>query len=67
MADLTFRSDMDVDLIQSMGDDRMVVAAARVSTNPEVAEMARQANTAEEQAGLLNYLNSHRHGPPFEP
>ena len=64
--DLSLRSHMTVDLMQHMGNDSMVVAAARVSTNPEIAEMARTAHTAEEHAGLINYLMGHRHGTPFE-
>jgi thymidylate synthase (FAD) len=55
----TFRSDMVVELIQSMGDDASVVKAARVSTGGSTA-------TPEKDAGLINYLMRDRHGTPFE-
>jgi thymidylate synthase (FAD) len=59
------KSTIDVELIQSMGGDSMVVAAARVSTNgTDAAEMANL--PADDHAGLINYLMKHRHGTPFE-
>ena len=63
MSDPVFRSDMVVELVDHMGDDRRVVQAARVSTGsdlqiPEVA--------FETVAGLIRYLIKHRHGTPFE-
>jgi thymidylate synthase (FAD) len=54
---------MKVELVDSMGDDKRVVQAARVSTGsdlqiPEVA--------FETVRGLIKYLMKHRHGTPFE-
>jgi len=62
---MQFTSDIKVNLIQKMGGDHMVVAAAKVSTDGEAAEkMAYE--SAEGKAGLINYLMNHRHGTPFE-
>lgn len=72
---MLFKSDIDVELIQSMGGDEMVVAAAKVSTDgPEAQSFAdgtaRNADgepwTEKDSAGLINYLMKHRHGTPFE-
>jgi len=52
--------------IQSMGGDAMVVAAAKVSTTGEEALAFASADQAEANAGLINFLMSHRHGTPFE-
>lgn len=61
MKELVFKSTIDVELVQSMGGDSMVVAAARVSTNgTDAAAMADL--PADEHAGLINYLMKHRHG-----
>lgn len=59
------QSEITVRLVQSMGGDHMVVAAARVSTNGEAAEELASL-PADEQSGLINYLVKHRHGTPFE-
>lgn len=56
---LVFRSDVTVELVQSMGDDSMVVKSARVSTGASN-------TTPEKDAGLINYLMRDRHGTPFE-
>ncbi len=56
---VTYRSDMTVELVQSMGDDAAVVKAARVSTGAST-------STPEKDAGLINYLMRDRHGTPFE-
>ncbi|HEU5187516.1 MAG TPA: FAD-dependent thymidylate synthase, partial [Candidatus Saccharimonadales bacterium] len=60
-----FRSDMTVELMQSMGSDESVVAAARVST---AADHSKEALTqdAEQSKGLINFLLKNRHGTPFE-
>jgi thymidylate synthase (FAD) len=57
---ITFTSDITVELVDSMGDDRRVVAAARVSTggSPPAPE--------EDVSGLIRYLMKYRHGTPFE-
>jgi thymidylate synthase (FAD) len=58
-----FTSDITVKLIQSMGGDSMVVAAAKVSTG---GEEATRFVDEEANYGLINYLMKHRHGTPFE-
>lgn len=56
---MIFKSDIDVTLVQKMGGDNMMVAAAKVSTSGEEA-----LNFTDEEAnfGLINYLAQHRHG-----
>lgn len=62
---MEFKSTIDVNLIQSMGGDHMIVAAAKVSTTGTAAmELASQ--PAADSFGLINYLVKHRHGTPFE-
>lgn len=56
---IDFRSDMTVELIQSMGGDDSVALSARVSTGGGL-------TTPERDAGLINYLMRDRHGTPFE-
>ena len=55
---ITFRSDVTVELINSMASDDAVVMAARVSTGAEANE--------NRDKGLINYLMRDRHGSPFE-
>lgn len=55
-----FRSDVTVDLVDSMGSEENIVRAARVSTKGS-ASKGTKANT-----GLLNYLYRETHGTPFE-
>lgn len=50
-----------VELIQHVGSDLMVVAAARVSTGATV-----PAEMGEREVKLLKYLLKHHHGSPFE-
>jgi len=57
--EITFRSDMTVELIDSMGDDASVVKAARVSSGSI-------ADGSAGDIGLINYLMRDRHGSPFE-
>ena len=59
MMPISFRSDMTVKLVQSMGSDDSVVMSARVSTGAS-------SSTSEKDAGLINYLMRDRHGTPFE-
>lgn len=60
---MRFKYDVDVTLVQSMGSDSMIVAAAKVSTSGEeaLALVDKDANR-----GLIRYLMQHRHGTPFE-
>lgn len=56
---MEFKSTMDVELIDVMGSDDRIVAAARVSTlGAEAAD--------DEAPGLINFLMKNRHGTPFE-
>ena len=55
---MNFRSDMTVELVDSMGSDDSIVRAARVSSG--------SMSDAEKDKGLINYLMRDRHGSPFE-
>lgn len=75
MSEIQFKSTIDVQLVQSMGGDHMVVAAAKVCTSGCDA-MGYTDGTAKndkgepwsekDTTGLVNYLMNHRHGTPFE-
>lgn len=65
MKEIQYKSTVDVELIQSVGGDAMVIAAARVSTNGTDA-VAMADLPPEDNAGLINYLMKQRHGSPFE-
>lgn len=56
---MQYKEDIDVDLVQSVGSDGAIVAAARVST-------LGISSTPEDDEGLIRYLMRHRHGTPFE-
>lgn len=55
---IDYRSDMTVELIDSMGSDIAVVRAARVSSGSSSEPIRDE--------GLINYLMRDRHGSPFE-
>lgn len=60
---MQFTDQITVRLIQCMGGDSMVVAAAKVSTSgAEAAKLVDQGANY----GLIAYLMKHRHGTPFE-
>ena len=63
--DITFRSDMDVELVDSMGSDLSVAQAAWVSTQGAAVEDFAAGNT-ERAEGLIRFLMRGRHGTPFE-
>lgn len=63
--EITYLYDSTVRLVQKMGGDSMIVAAARVSTSGEEALKWVDA-PAEDNYGLINYLMKCRHGSPFE-
>lgn len=67
MADeqVTFRSDITVELVRASASDADVVFAARVSTVGEQSLDDVDAD-AERSRGLINYLMRERHGSPFE-
>ena len=60
---MQFKSDMDVQLMQHMGSDSAIVAAAKVSTK---GVDSREDFDNESGAGLINFLMKNRHGTPFE-
>jgi thymidylate synthase (FAD) len=57
--EIKYRTDVKVELVQSMASDEAVVKAARVSTKTDSVD-------ASKDAGLINYLMRDRHGSPFE-
>jgi len=63
--DLTFRSDITVELVRDSAKDADVVFAARVSTAGEQSLDAIDAD-ASGSKGLINFLMRERHGSPFE-
>ena len=63
---MQFKSDINVRLIQSMGGDHTIVAAAKVSTSGESCLKIADNQDVSEFTGLINYLMKHRHGTPFE-
>jgi thymidylate synthase (FAD) len=64
--DIILTDEITVKLINSMGGDSMVVAAAKVSTSGEEALKWAEVENETANAGLINYLMKHRHGTPFE-
>lgn len=58
---MEFTSEIKVELIQHVGSDAMVAAAARVSTGADLRKY-----TEAEDFGLIKYLMKNRHGSPFE-
>lgn len=61
MSEITFSSDLGVELIQQSGDDNLVAQTARVSTLNDLGDLPDG-----KAAGLINYLMKKRHGSPFE-
>ena len=63
MSDITFRSDMTVDLIDSMGNDDSVIRSAKVSTMTDttVDDMSQASKEK-----FIDFLVANRHGSPFE-
>lgn len=60
MTNVTFDSEMHVDLIDFMGGDQRVVQAAQVSTK------GADSVNSETKNGLINYLVKNRHASPTE-
>jgi thymidylate synthase (FAD) len=60
-----YKSTIDVRLIDKMGDDTRLAAAAWVSTSAEEG-LQRAINNPNDVSGVINYLIKHRHGTPFE-
>jgi thymidylate synthase (FAD) len=63
--EISFRSDVTVELVRASASDGDVVFAARVSTSGEQS-LEDVDGDAQRSAGLINYLMRDRHGSPFE-
>lgn len=59
MTEITFRSQMDVELVESWGTDEMIARAARVSTNSDLLDQGKI-------KGLIGYLVRNGHTSPLE-
>ena len=67
-AEITFRSDVTVELVRASAADSDVLFAARVSTQGEqtLESAASGQDATVRDRGLINYLMRDRHGSPFE-
>jgi thymidylate synthase (FAD) len=63
--EITFRSDVEVELVRSQASDADVLFAARVSTQGTESLAAVEADPSG-SGGLINFLMKNRHGSPFE-
>src|ERR1700751_823556 len=63
--EISFRSDVTVELIKHAASDSDVIWAARVSTKGEQS-LDDVSKEPERTAGLINFLMRDRHGTPFE-
>ncbi len=63
--EVTFRSDMTVELVKHAASDADVLWAARVSTKGEQSLAEVEADPGR-SAGLINVMMRDRHGTPFE-
>lgn len=57
----TFEVAPNVEVIQQIGDDDMIVMAARVSSGADQSRLSHKTKT-----GLIKFLVKNRHGSPFE-
>ena len=62
--EISFRSDVIVELVKHSASDADVIWAARVSTKGD--QSLEDVGTTDASAGLINYLMRDRHGSPFE-
>jgi thymidylate synthase (FAD) len=63
--EVTFRSDVSVELVRASAHDADVLFAARVSTQGEQS-LAQLDADPQRSKGLINFLMRDRHGSPFE-
>lgn len=63
MSDVTFTSDIAVELVRAHASDESVAWAARVST---LGDSSVDISDEKSNRGLINYLMRERHGSPFE-
>jgi thymidylate synthase (FAD) len=64
--EIQFKSDIDVELIQHMGSDLAIAAAARVYKPDAYKKYLEDGGSPKDAGGLINYMAKHRHGTPFE-
>lgn len=62
--EISFRSDVVVELVKHSASDADVIWAARVSTKGD--QSLEDVKNTDASAGLINYLMRDRHGSPFE-
>jgi thymidylate synthase (FAD) len=62
--EISFRSDVVVELVKHSASDADVIWAARVSTKGD--QSLEDVGNTDASAGLINYLMRDRHGSPFE-
>ncbi|MCX6405033.1 MAG: FAD-dependent thymidylate synthase [Actinobacteria bacterium] len=62
--EISFRSDVIVELVKHSASDADVIWAARVSTKGD--QSLEDVKSTDASAGLINYLMRDRHGSPFE-
>jgi len=69
MGQVTFSSDITVELVKHSASDDDIIFAAKVSTQGERSYFGSEgfsADSVERKAGLINWLVRDRHGSPFE-
>lgn len=62
--EITFKSDIPVELLDHMGGDASIAKSAWVSTGAD--KSMNVLNPSDTIKGVINYLMKHRHGTPFE-
>lgn len=65
-SEIILMDDVEVELIDYMGDDAAIVQAARVSTQGENEAAIPEWALSLPDAGLIGYLMREKHGSPFE-
>jgi thymidylate synthase (FAD) len=64
---IQFKSTIDIEYVQHMGDDETIAHAAWVSTRGNKDRNLQESQRKNQGVvGLINYLMKHRHGTPFE-
>jgi thymidylate synthase (FAD) len=63
MAEVVFKNDIGVELVQKIGGDEEILMAAKVATK---GLLAVEDATSTKIEGLIRYLMKQRHGTPFE-
>ena len=66
MSEVTFKSDVEVRLIDRLGSDDDIAAAAKVLDPEAHRDYLAEPGKGDAVAGLIGYMMRHRHGTPFE-